>query len=75
MSGTLFRNTLGWIPGLNSLGNNAKSNRPARSDDVHLEIFKNADTKKTLAVEGHGSWLSHLEIDGKIVWRIEDPLP
>ena len=75
MSGTLYRHTLGWIPGLNGLGTNAKAQRPARSDDIHLEIFKNADTKKTLACEGNGSWLSHIEIDGKVVWKIEDPLP
>lgn len=75
MSGTLYRHTLGWIPGLNNLGTNSKADRPARSDDIHLEIFTNADTKKTLACEGNGSWLSHIEIDKKIVWRIEDPTP
>ena len=75
MSGTLWRNTVGWIPGLNGLGKNAKAKREARSDDVHVEIFTNADTKKKLACEGNGSWLSHLEFGGKVIWKIDDPVP
>ena len=55
MSGTLWRNTVGWIPGLNGLGKNAKAKREARSDDVHVEIFTNADTKKKTPVKKHNS--------------------
>ena len=25
--------------------------------------------------EGGGSWLSHLVIDNKVLWKIEDPIP
>ena len=55
---------------MNSLGKNAKSSRPARSDDIELKFYNEESTEPIF--EGHGSWLSHLIIDGKEVWRIED---
>ena len=56
---------------MNSLGKNAKSSRPARSDDIELKFY-NDDQSTDPIFEGHGSWLSHLIIDDKDIWRIED---
>jgi hypothetical protein len=67
---TAYRYTVGWLAG-NQLGNNDKANRTARSDDVDIKIFENDEATEPVS-EGHGSWLSHLIIDEKILWRIED---
>lgn len=37
-SGIAYRNTFGWIPGMNGLGQNKDQGRPARADDVSIEI-------------------------------------
>jgi hypothetical protein len=56
---------------MNTLGTNSKSSRPARSDDIEIKIYQDDDLKEILC-EGHGSWLSHLILDDKEVWRIEE---
>lgn len=38
LSGVAYRHTLGWLPGMNGLGQNKESGRPARADDVQIEI-------------------------------------
>lgn len=38
-----YRNTLGWLPGMNNLGQNAKANRTARADDIDIKFFENDD--------------------------------
>ena len=53
---------------MNSLGKNAKSSRPARSDDIELKFY-NDDESTDPIFEGHGSWLSHLIIDDKEIVR------
>ena len=62
LSGIAYRNTIGWIPGMNTLGSNSKSSRPARSDDIEIKIYKDGDNTNPVS-EGHGSWLSHLILD------------
>ena len=60
---------------MNGLGNNKEQNRPARADDITVEISKtNSKNKKEVLSTGHGSWLSHLIIDSEVVWRIEQDL-
>ena len=71
-SGTAYRYTVGWLPGMNTLGKNKKSERKARSDDFDIKIY-NSENK--VLSEGYGCWLSHLIIDEKLFWRIEDELP
>ena len=34
-----YRQTIGWIPGMNGLGNSKSANRPARADDISIEIL------------------------------------
>lgn len=67
MSGIAYRNTFGWLPGMNSLGTNKTQNRPARADDITVEILKRSGTNKKskpeIVSKGHGSWLSHLILD------------
>ena len=79
MSGTLYRNTFGWIPGLNHLGTNKEAGRPNRADDVSVEIIyhnrSNKRAKPEVKAKGAGSWLSHLVVDGEVLWRIEQALP
>jgi len=67
-----YRNTLGWLPGMNNLGQNAKAQRTARADDIEIKIFNEDDPSKLLS-EGHGSWLSHMVLDEEVLWKIEDP--
>lgn len=62
LSGMAYRNTFGWLPGMNNLGQNSKAQRTARADDIDIKIFENDDAKEPIC-EGHGSWLSHLIID------------
>ena len=79
----MYRNTIGWIPGMNGLGKNKskdQGSRDARSDDFTVEIKQAAEgttgkpTSKTIG-SGSGSWLSHLMINKEVLWRIEDPVP
>ena len=65
-SGTAYRYTLGWLPGMNSLGHNSKAGRESRGDDFHIYIYKKDGDKRELVSEGQGSWLSYIEIDGKV---------
>lgn len=67
-----YRYTVGWLPGMNTLGQNKNAHRPARADDVEIKIF---DKDQKVAVEGYGSWLSHLIISDKVFWRIEQQSP
>lgn len=75
LSGIAYRNTLGWLPGMNGLGQNKEQGRAARADDVSVEVFRfDKETGKVVGeavARGHGSWLSHLIVDGEVVWRIE----
>jgi hypothetical protein len=71
-SGTAYRYTVGWLPGMNTLGKNKKSERTARADDIELKIY---NQNKEIVCEGIGCWLSHLIIGEKLFWRIEDELP
>ena len=56
---------------LQDKSNNPITGRPNRADDVIIQVYKEDEE----LYNGHGSWLSHLIIDEKEVWRIEDPLP
>ena len=56
---------------MNGLGNSKSANRPARADDVSIEILKKDGKKEKVVSSGNGSWLSHVIWDGKEVWRIE----
>ena len=38
-SGTAYRYTVGWLPGMNTLGKNKKTERPARADDIDIKIY------------------------------------
>lgn len=82
--GVLGRYTVGWFK--STLGHNHKANRPARADDLDIKIIKraNKDSKgdpnvlekgDEVLAEGDGSWLSYLQIDDIVFWRITDPLP
>ena len=76
-TGTAYRYTAGWFYG-ESLGKNKTADRPARLDDVFITIHKCDENFKRIeppVSTGGGSWLSHLEIDGRELWRIENPLP
>jgi hypothetical protein len=70
--GTGYRYTIGWIPGMNSLGKNQRDNRAARADDIDIKIL---DSSNNVVEGGHGCWLSHLIIGDQLFWKIEDPLP
>jgi hypothetical protein len=72
VSGIGYRYTLGWLPGMNTLGTCKNQQRPARADDLEIE-FKDASGE--VKVKGHGNWLSYLILDEKLFWRIEDELP
>ena len=79
LTGIAYRNTFGWLPGMNGLGQNKDQGRPRRADDISVEIFKtdggNKKSKPELVSSGFGSWLSHLLLDDEIVWRIEQEVP
>ena len=72
VSGIGYRYTVGWLPGMNTLGQNKKQQRPARADDIDIKIF---DKNKKVVCEGYGSRLSHLILGEKVFWRIEDECP
>lgn len=85
VGGAVYRNTIGWIPGMNGLGKNKSKNqgsRDARGDDFAVTIRQiiakieksGKGIEKTIAT-GSGSWLSHLIINNEVLWRIEDPCP
>lgn len=38
-SGTAYRYTVGWLPGMNTLGKNKKTERTARADDIDIKIY------------------------------------
>ena len=48
-SGTAYRYTVGWLPGMNTLGKNKKSERKARSDDFDIKIYS---SKNEVVSEG-----------------------
>lgn len=50
ITGIAYRQTLGWIPGLGGLGQNKMAGRPARADDIHIDIIKR-DEKNPKKVE------------------------
>ena len=77
LMGTAWRYTAGWIMKSN-LGKNKTAEWPARLDDIFITIHKCDENFKRIeppVSTGGGSWLSHLEIDGKELWRVENPLP
>lgn len=47
-------------------------NKP-RGDEFVISIKKTGTD--TVIASGHGSWLSYLEIEGAVLWRIEQDLP
>jgi len=53
--------------------------RPKRSDDIALSIYRRKATGveegQELIGSGEGSWLSHFQINGQIIWRITDDVP
>lgn len=79
MTGVAYRNTFGWIPGMNTLGTNKELGRAARADDISVEIcskdFEKKNAKAKTVAKGYGSWLSHLVIEGEEMWRIESEVP
>ena len=36
--GKVYRNTIGWLPGMNGLGKNKTTKRSARGDDIDVKI-------------------------------------
>ena len=46
--GALYRNTIGWLPGMNGLGKNKTTKRTARADDIDIKI-------KVLMEDGAGA--------------------
>ena len=56
--------------------NNVKTGRKNRHDDLTMACHKKQEGKEDkLMWEGHGNWLSHILIEGKEVWNIEDKMP
>ena len=53
-------------------GDNQLTQRVNRADDVIITVTKK---DQEIAYQGHGSWLSHLIIDDKEIWRLEDEVP
>ena len=60
----------------------AEDERAKRDDDIHIEISQLSDNEqkkkkeeKILLASGTGSWLSHLVMDGEVMWRIEEDVP
>ena len=61
----------------------AKEEKPADfADEVIVKIFQVSDNlmdkskpNKVEVSSGSGRWLSHLILDGQVVWRIEDQVP
>lgn len=61
----------------------AKEEKPNQfSDDVVVKIYQFSDNlmdknkpNKIEVSSGQGRWLSHLVLDGKVVWRIEEQVP
>jgi hypothetical protein len=56
--------------------------RAKRDDDIHIEVCQLSDNEqkkkkeeKIVLASGSGSWLSHLILDGEVVWRIEEDVP
>jgi len=45
----------------------------SRGDEFVIRILKTGTD--TVVAKGRGSWLSYLEIEGAILWRIEQDLP
>jgi hypothetical protein len=37
-----YRYTAGWLPGMNTMGQNKNAQRPARADDMDIKIFDSA---------------------------------
>lgn len=75
----MYRNTIGWLPGI---GGGKKrypiaDQRQSRADDFNLVIKKVTDGKGAgeEVAKGNGSWLSHLQIDDEVIWRIDDEKP
>jgi len=73
------RYTVGWFS--SGLGTNQKAERPARADDIDVAIKKLNDPTNMESFEGEtlcdgmGSWLSHLIINDKEFWKIDDEAP
>lgn len=62
--------------------NDDPNKKKKRADDVHIQIYQRSDNKqkkkkeeKVVLMEGEGSWLSHLVIDGEVTWRIDGEVP
>ena len=55
--------------------------KPKRGDDVIITIYQKPNqvskkkVDKIVLATGDGSWLSHLNFNGKTVWTIEDEVP
>ena len=76
--------TLGWAFGRKKKAHKDSELAPKRHDDVHISIYKHEieiqnDPKKKLEKEvlaqGQGNWLSHIQFEGEITWRIQDEIP
>ena len=79
-----FKKAFKWTFG-RALGGGAKEEqpdedaRPKRADDIVLNIYQRKETGveegQELIASGEGSWLSHFQINGEMVWRITDDVP
>ena len=71
---------VGGIAGKLGIWGTAKEEKPVDiADEIIVKIYKISDDemdkskKERMEIcSGSGRWLSHLILDGKVVWRIED---
>jgi len=75
---------VGGIAGKFGFGKAAKEEKPPAedADEVQVKIYQVSDNlmdkskpKKIEVCTGQGRWLSHLILDKKVVWRIEEQVP
>jgi len=62
-----------WFGSGNASGTHELTKRKHRADDIVVTVTSNSDNFKKQEYTGYGSWLSHLIIDEKEFWRIEQP--
>ena len=82
--GMVSRGAKGLVGGIaGKLWGKAKEEKPQEfADDLIVKIFQCSDNlmdkskpNKMEVSSGHGRWLSHLFLDGKTMWRIEEQVP
>ena len=64
--------SLSWLGGGKKPSINNATERQNRADDMIITVKNEA---KEVLFTGHGCWLSHLILDDKEFWRIEETVP